>query len=74
MKSYTSRKYRAEMSLTSPVKCSEHTDSVKWVLLNRAHFSKKKISDVTKWLKLVTVLDVFMFVFFIKHVSSAKTL
>lgn len=58
-KSYTSRKYRAELSLTSPVMCSEHTDSVKWVLLNRAHFfSKKKISDVTKWLKLVTVLDV----------------
>lgn len=43
--------------------CSEHTDSVKWVLLNRALFffsSKKKISDVTKWLKLVTVLDVWL--------------
>lgn len=62
------------MSLRSPVKCSEHTDSVKWVLLNQAHFSKKKISDVTKWLKLVTVLDVFMFVFFMKHLSGAKTL
>lgn len=57
MKSYTSRKYRAELSLTSPVKCSEHTDSVKWARLSKTHLTKK-ISDVTKWLKLVTVLDV----------------
>lgn len=59
------------MSLTSLVKCSEHTNSVKWVLLNRAHFSK--ISDVTKWLKLLTVLDVFMFFFFMNDLSGAKT-
>lgn len=44
-KSYTSRKYRAELSLTSPVMCSEHTDSVKWVLLNRAHFFFFKEED-----------------------------
>lgn len=74
MKSYTSRKYRAELSLTSLVKCSEHTDSVKWARLSKTHLTKKKISDVTKWLKLVTVLDVFMFVFFMKHLSGAKTL
>lgn len=40
-----------------------NTLTVNWVLLNRAHFSKK-ISDVTKWLKLVTVLDVFVFLLY----------